>query len=586
MTVDDLEQEANNASANLWAKGFFKKRELKKERHALRDRFSKVGLTLPIKSPTKSDWGNRYAELVREEAAQKFVDRMLNPPSPSGTTSLGADLDDAANHWITGVRAHDKWSGSPLFRDKVRGHGQVAGSTDGRLLRKLIKAATQKAATIDPNFDTYRNDIITARNRLNNAERALQNNPGDAQLQRNHTYAKQELSNQTQRLNEEVASKLDNILRQTGGSLALRKAIFLTQEKLRDPLGYKQKYSRVVPFDEPNDLANPNKWVKASRRFYTPASSPLPLPARSNGRNRNDGVVTMQSPPNNLPFFGLDTKKELIEDVGQKKLGECWLQASAASLPRSTLGNMFSLGPSYGSEGVTTRLHDKNGKPIYIRTQNNELWNNASDHKALWPAALTAAVAKVGRDDLRQFRENRGISTRDQTSGMPMYSVRDVYGKTPKEAAKLLTGKNPMLSISVRSLNPDIKQSAIDSIIRAAHSSGIERGVAGFRNFKSLHGKDNGSGHSVTFLGNTNTPYIGNFGNTWSNGGLTTNVAMGNKIFESPLSRMSSISFLDPRGANPANDNFISAPPSTSLTQAEYQEQRRGRLGNLFTRPR
>jgi hypothetical protein len=167
-------------------------------------------------------------------------------------------------------------------------------------------------------------------------------------------------------------SMLSKILSHPSEDLALKKAIFITKEKLSNPLKYKQQYARLVPFGD-------KEFVKASRRFYNPASVSLRLPDREDTTSRITTPVNMEQPVDNLRPFGPKKelvkgsrrKRELIADVGQKTLGECWLQAAAASLPRRTLINMFSWRPSYGSKGVTTRLHDKDGKPIYY-TYTNE----------------------------------------------------------------------------------------------------------------------------------------------------------------------------------------------------------------------
>jgi hypothetical protein len=620
MTVDDLEQEANDAADKIWrspAQGHVAYGAYGSEDVAganLRDRIIAANISgFPSQRPNSdSDWGNyykSYAELVRREAAHKFAER-LNP----GTQVSDADLEQAADRWRIGVRAHEKWSPDHLlFPDKSRGHGQAAGSTDGRLLRKLMMAATQAAVTRDPSFASYRTDedFITARNRLNEAERALQNDPGNAQLQQEHTEAKQELSNQSQRLNTEVASKLDALLSQPGGSLALKKAVFLTQEKLRDPLGYKQKYARLVPFGG-KDAAGNDKFVKASRRFYTPANVQLPLPPQDDGSSPTITPVPMTDFSGTLPSFRT-SPKALIKSVGQQGLGECWLQASAASLPRKTLKKMFSWSQSHGSDGVTTRLYDENGKPIYIRTPKNQLNHSESAHKAMWPYALESAVAKVGRKAFRDFRKNNGINLRDPNRGIPLYSVRDVYGGTRADAAKLLTGKDPLIDWDVSDVPGFIKTGLILNAFAAAEAAEAAsaasegrnprkiKGVVSFGDFNNQGMGDHGPGHATTFRGparDNSSGFFGKigafftreglFGNTWRNGGSSTNVARGEKMFSAPLSRVRGVSFLDPDGADPTKDRFVSVPSTHNHNSPpeRYQEDQTIRIGNLFTRPR
>ena len=476
-------------------------------RTQFQNRFKAAGASLLKRRPnSEAEWKSyyeNYAEMVRQEAIQKFAER-LNSSSTTATSPLDVDLEQAANRWIAGVRAHDKWTGSPLFNNKVRGHGQADGSTDGRLRRKLVKAAIQHA---------------------------IKNNP-----------------------NEDVVSKLNSLRTLPIGASALRKALFLTQEKLSDPERYKQKYSRVIPFGD-------NGWVKASRRFYIPANAPLALPLRTSDKTqRTTTTVKMSQPPDGLQPFGPNTQ-ELIHDVGQKGLGECWLQASAASLPRSTLGNMFSWRPSYGGTGVTVRLHDEQGRPMYIRTQNNQVWNNASAHKALWPAALAVAAAKVGRNDLREFRKDYRISSRDQNTGMPVYSVRDVYGNTSENASRLLTGKAPLIDKDVSSLSPREKKALIGNLLAEAQTKGSQSGTATFGNFDNPNGGDEGPGHSVTFLGvDPNDDNIATFGNPWAADPYARDdgsLSHGKKIFKARLARMRRLTFLDPRGADPDNDRYV-----------------------------
>ena len=552
------------------------------ESKALQARFAAAGITLPDQKPNNPDeWGyyhRNYAEMVMKEAKQKFADHILNRNSPTGTPVSDEDLQDAANHWLAGVRMHEEWKKNHgldtdfSFRDKPRGHGQEAGSTDGRLLRKLMMASAEDAASNDPSFNSYRNDIKAARDRLNAATIARNGNPGDADTQQEYRDAEQNLFNQNKALNEDVATKLGNLRSMPGGSLALKKAIFLTQEKLRDPLGYKQRYARLVPFG--------NGFVKASRRFYTPASAPLSLPSRtSDGTARTNTLVNMGEPPHGLPNFG-DPRKELIEDVGQRDLGECWLQASAASLPHSTLGNMFSWKPSHGSEGVTTRLHDENGKPIYIRTAKNMLWDadpdlekRVFDHKALWPAALATAAAKVGRDDLRQFRDWE--KPRDPATGLPVYSVRDVYGNSIAAAAKLLTGKAPIIDESIAGLSNRDKISLLAKAWEYAKKARIERGVASIGNFDNPKKSDDGPEHAVTwFLSNNPNSKEELFGNPWDH--LTKvkhgTVGGGRKMFNADLSKVNRLSVLNPN---------VTAPSTSEFIWKRSQPRQRRLLGNI-----
>jgi hypothetical protein len=388
----------------------------------------------------------------------------------------------------------------------------------------------------------------------------------------------------------DTVKKLDNLsthLKESSVPAVLRKAIFLTKEKLRNPLEYKQKYARVVPFDDPDDSTNPAKWVKASHRFYTPTDMELPLPPRTGGKKKKRNVipvpVTFDKPPDAFPNFG-GVSKKLIEDVGQKSLGDCGLLSSAASLPRNTLMNMFSWRPSSvrnGSEGVTTRLHDEQKNPIYIRTQKNQLWNDASDHKALWPAALDSAAAKIGRKKVRDFR--KGEKPRDPVTGMPIYNIRWMKGLSGEEASEVLTGKGSIVRAKVSGLSAKKKKRLLLKAWTEARNRGAENGVATFGNFKERKGRDKGSGHATVWLGSDPLDNrIGKFGNPWVPGGKTSGVGGGYKMFPAPLSRVRKGNFLDPSGADPANDRFVPAPSSASLSPEAYQVHRRSRIGNLM----
>jgi hypothetical protein len=553
VTSEDLKQEANNAAESYWntppdiqtskrgvlrGGGIFivprinpsipaPTRLVRKPAvKSLQDRFTAAGIPLPAQKPKATaeweEYHRNYAKMVMEEAKQKFAARIFPSASPTPSSGLSdTNPEAAANRWLAAVRLHDKLNSSPLFKDKPRGHGQDDGSTDGRLRRKLVKAAIQHAIKDTPS------------------------------------------------LAANVASMLNGFRTFSGASSALKKALFLTQEKLRTPLEYKQKYSRVVPFNDPADPDNLDKWVKASRRFYTPASAPLLLPNRSDGTTRNTTKVTMEPPPANLSNFGPDGQ-ELIQDVGQKDLGECWLQASAASLPRSTLGNMFSWRPSYGSAGVTTRLHDEQGNPMYIRTQKDQLWNDVSEHKALWPAALATAAAKVGRNELKQFRD--GIKPRDPDTGLPVYSVRDVYGNTIAAASKLLTGKAPLIDEDVSGLSPSEKKTRIGNLW-TTRSPGIQNGVATFGNFNEKNGSDIGRGHAVV-LQNIHSDGTGTFGNPWVDGEGAGAVGDGHKIFKVLLSRMRRLSVL-PQDVDPNKDRFVAGQYPHPM------EHLQTRLGNI-----
>jgi hypothetical protein len=324
------------------------------------------------------------------------------------------DLAQATGDWISGVRTRDKWSSIPFFHNKPRGYGQFAGSTDGRLRRKLVMAAAVKYAK--------------------NAE-ALR--PLREQVEASQTKEDLEISNKN--LNKDIADKILNLVK-TIPSPQLKRAFYLTAEKLNDPLGYKQKYARLVPFGK--DDEGRDKWVKASRRFHTMYPSTgidLHLPD-----NTKTSLSPIRSLPTDFPKFG---KKELIDDVGQGNgedtfngMNECGLLSGAASLPRQAVENMFSWSPSYEKNGVTVRLHEsrKRNAPMYIRL-NDQIGHDMSAHKAHWPFALSAAVAKAGIDKVREIRKKNGELYNEKT-GLPIYTLQDTYRLSMRDVSQLLTG--------------------------------------------------------------------------------------------------------------------------------------------------
>jgi hypothetical protein len=100
---------------------------------------------------------------------------------------------------------------------------------------------------------------------------------------------------------------------------------------------------------------------------------------------------------------------------------------------------MFDWRPSYEGEGVTVRLYSNRNTPIYIRLQKNQLWHDKSYHKALWPAALSAAGAKLGLKGIRKKRKRSGTYY-DKNTGVPVYRMEDVNGYQITGTARLLTG--------------------------------------------------------------------------------------------------------------------------------------------------
>jgi hypothetical protein len=155
-----------------------------------------------------------------EEYTRQVV-RYIRTQLESSEEKKEENLSDLMNRWIGNVRAYgNENQNNPFFHEKPRGYGQRDASTDGRLRRKLIMKLAEKYATDEPDIN-------------NNEE-----------------------------LNKKVATRLGNFLPQLTSEISqpLKKALYLTAEKLRDPLGYKQKYARLVPFGNTG-------WVKASRRF-------------------------------------------------------------------------------------------------------------------------------------------------------------------------------------------------------------------------------------------------------------------------------------------------------------------------------
>jgi hypothetical protein len=132
-----------------------------------------------------------------------------------------------------------------------------------------------------------------------------------------------------------------------------------------------------------------------------------------------------------------------------------------------------------------------------------------------------------------------------------------LYGNTRLEAAKLLTGKAPLINIDLNGLSEKQKEKRFSEQWKAAKKSGLKRGVASFGNFNDPKGSDERDGHAVVWLGSSWNGKNGSFGNPWKNTPGTTSVGNGHKRFRARLSRVRGKSFLDPKGADSANDMFI-----------------------------
>ncbi|MDR1103956.1 MAG: hypothetical protein LBK92_01155 [Endomicrobium sp.] len=534
-------------------------------RNILLTRFGDLAKSLPKVRPSsdseKQAYYKKYAEMVRQEAIRDLAGHILERQSATDATSLDDKFRRIADHWIAGVRAYDQWEGSPLFKNKARGHGQADGSTDGRLRRKLVMAAVREIVrrkALNPlssfyqSADTVRND----QTQLKNAESFK--SPFLRLL-----YLQQKASTSNQSLNQKSANVLKGFLEHADISPAFKKALFLTYKKLRDPQGYKQEYSRVVPFGD-------DGWVKASHRFSIPANAALHLPApEGNGHSRDTTPVPMEDiTERGLPLFGSETD-DPINDVGQESLGECWLQASAASLPWSILKKIFSGKQSHGADGVTTRLHDENGNPIYIRTQNSQLGHKESAHKALWPFALQVAVAKhEGKGTLRQFREGEGVPTRDTGSGMPLHSIRDAgYGRSIAEAAALLTGNPLAKNVNLFDTPATARRGAFLQAWRDIGSSvPQQKAVASFGAFDKPPNEvptlddEKKHRHAVILSNISPDGSVGDYDNTWLDGEGDGTLNMRKKRFSLDPTRMGSLSVLNPAGAD--RNTFLQGEPS------------------------
>jgi hypothetical protein len=476
-------------------------------------------------------------------------------------------ISDLIKRWIGNVRTYDEENQDKLFfRNKPRGYGQPDGSTDGRLRRKLMReVASQYAKTSnDTNIINYRNAVINAQQQ---SEKSIANS----------------------KLNEVVSEYLKKRLKFIS-SPQLKKALFLTKEKLRNPLEYKQQYGRIAPFGE-DEQGNP-KWVKASRRFHTMYNGLTNLHLSNDKKTR---MPPVQEPPTNFPKFG---KKELMDDVGQGDIAECGLQAGAASLPRSALGNMFSWKPSYKRDGVTVRLHGKkNGSgngttPMYIRLQNDQLYHDNSKHKAVWPFALSAAVAKAGIEKIRKIRKDKDEVYNKET-GLPMYTLQDVDGVPMDDISMFLTGK-PIAQKNEINLADTPGQKGKRNALKALSANHPNRyGVV------TVKEMDSGYPHALLYKGIDNKTGEPILINTWDkdfieerNKNNPFNILAQREVDASTLpwifQRMSR-AYVLPQGADPANDIYLNRkdPPRWHqrnlglLVQIFGKENKREEVGNL-----
>jgi hypothetical protein len=206
-------------------------------------RFAAWGLSLPEQKPDEYEWVLLFTAIVREESMAEFV-RVLN-----GTASISRLNDEMADCWIQAVRAWAK----PVFPDKVRGYGRPDGSTDGRLLRKLVKGSC-----------------------LLWGSRA----EGRARLKRLVKFVRRD---------------------------QVRRAVFLTGLKWESPVGCKRAHARFVPFNA--------GVVKASRRYRVHAKRDLPL-CRVAGKVVMTSVPRVPRMMLSLPAFGAGEAMFDISQLG------------------------------------------------------------------------------------------------------------------------------------------------------------------------------------------------------------------------------------------------------------------------------
>jgi hypothetical protein len=444
------------------------------------------------------------------EGIVKKIRRKLESNEAEREKTIGNLMDN----WISNVRTYDGNNpDNPFFRNKPRGYGQSDGSTDGRLRRKLMMELAKNYATDE-----------------------------------NETADNEEL-------NRKIAGKLGNFLPSLT-SQPLKKALYLTKEKLRDPLGYKQRHARLVPFGNTG-------WVKASHRF----AKLLPL---MNAPTISD--LNQRLPPKEIPNFGPSEdvvngnkrERELIEDVGQELIGECFLQSGASSLSPSAVKGMFDWSPSYEGDGVTVRLYSAQNNPVYMRLQKNQLWHDKSDHKAVWPAALSAAWAKLGLRRIREERKRRGTHY-DKNTGVPLYRIEDVNGYPITETASVLTGDAIEEHTDLTKENEDRKR-RIASRLWNEMQKRLPIGGKVYRGVVRL--ADNPNHAQVWFKKPSNT--TGTFGNPHAE----QHTHPRGKIFNDDLSKILSATFF--RNPDTAYDRYVNR-----TVNPKWQERK---LGNLSPR--
>ena len=486
--------------------------------------------------------------MTREELEKltKQVTGDLRTQLESNKEKKEETISDLMNRWIVNVRAYDNENqNNPFFRNKPRGYGQEDGSTDGRLRRKLIMKLAEN-------------------------------------------YARDENETNNENLNKRVATRLGNFLPLLTSEISqpLKKALYLTTEKLIDPLGYKQKYARVVPFGE-------NKWVKASKRFHTLTNRDLPLKRSYDANGKEQLIKTSMTKtalfPENLSNF---TNAKLIDDVGQIGIGECALQASAASLPRQTLENMFSWKPAYKDNGTTVRLYNEAGNPMYIRL-NNQLWHDKSDHKARWPFVLSAAVAKAAKNDDIQELRNETKDLYDNNTGLPMYSLQDVNGFTGEKMSMLLKGKplnsNEMKVFRGSGISRSEKNKEVNELLKSVKpkNAAYPMGVVSMN--KMRRDSHDTPLHALLLEDYDPRTETATLVNPWEQSEIDNinkkdpTRKLKRRFNTSDFSNVDNIFFL-PEGADPANNIYVnrtSPPKWRQRNLVQPSSRSRSRLGNI-----
>lgn len=190
---------------------------------------------------------------------------------------------------------------------------------------------------------------------------------------------------------------------------------------------------------------------------------------------------------------------------------------------------------------------------------------------------LAVAAAKVGKDDIRTLREEKGTRY-DEKTGLPIYSLDDLDGNSLSKASKLLTGK-PLMKEEVFPVGDNPKEgiknvSELWQDMQKDIPPGelVRKGVVTFRTDKVPHAR--------VWLNSSNA--TGTFGNPWEEQGAKKRGE--GKIFDTSLLKALRAGFIPNNGTVQANDRYFNRTVRPTWRQrnlVQDSSKNRSRLGNI-----